>query len=108
MAWPVRAPVVLLLPPAAALKGMRADRTRCVFACLPLRCADKARDRRTGEVVALKKLRMERERDGEYWRWWVGGRAASAALRSCTSQQPCRLSPLVPSHHPHATWQACR
>ena len=26
--------------------------------------ADKARDRKTGEVVALKKLRMDRERDG--------------------------------------------
>jgi len=26
--------------------------------------ADKARDRSTGEVVALKKLRMDRERDG--------------------------------------------
>jgi hypothetical protein len=26
--------------------------------------ADKARDRNTGEVVALKKLRMDRERDG--------------------------------------------
>ncbi len=26
--------------------------------------ADKARDRSTGEVVALKKVRMERERDG--------------------------------------------
>ena len=25
----------------------------------------KARDRRTGEIVALKKLRMDRERDGE-------------------------------------------
>ena len=35
---------------------------------LVLRCephaADKARDRRTGELVALKRLRMERERDG--------------------------------------------
>ena len=27
--------------------------------------ADKARDKRTGELVALKKLRMEREREGE-------------------------------------------
>ena len=27
--------------------------------------ADKARDRSTGEVVALKKVRMDRERDGE-------------------------------------------
>lgn len=27
--------------------------------------ADKARDRTTGEIVALKKVRMERERDGE-------------------------------------------
>lgn len=27
--------------------------------------ADKARDKRSGELVALKKLRMERERDGE-------------------------------------------
>lgn len=26
--------------------------------------ADKARDRTTGEIVALKKVRMERERDG--------------------------------------------
>lgn len=26
---------------------------------------DKARDRNTGEYVALKKLRMDRERDGE-------------------------------------------
>jgi len=25
----------------------------------------KARDRRTGDIVALKKLRMDRERDGE-------------------------------------------
>lgn len=30
----------------------------------PATCADKARDKRTGELVALKKLRMERERDG--------------------------------------------
>ncbi len=26
--------------------------------------ADKARNRKTGEIVALKKLRMDRERDG--------------------------------------------
>jgi hypothetical protein len=31
--------------------------------------ADKARDRRTGEIVALKKLRMDRERDGEQHGW---------------------------------------
>ena len=28
--------------------------------------ADKARDRTTGEVVALKKVRMEKERDGTH------------------------------------------
>ena len=27
--------------------------------------ADKARNRKTGEIVALKKLRMDRERDGK-------------------------------------------
>ena len=30
----------------------------------PSRKADKARDRRTGELVALKRLRLARERDG--------------------------------------------
>ncbi len=27
--------------------------------------ADKARNKKTGEIVALKKLRMDRERDGK-------------------------------------------
>lgn len=27
-------------------------------------CADRAKDKRTGEIVALKKVRMDRERDG--------------------------------------------
>jgi len=41
---------------------------------VPSPCADKARDKRTGELVALKKLRMERERDGELaWVQLVGG-----------------------------------
>lgn len=35
-----------------------------VLKCL-LCVTDKARDRQTGEYVALKKLRMDRERDGE-------------------------------------------
>ena len=30
----------------------------------PTDTADKARNRKTGEIVALKKLRMDRERDG--------------------------------------------
>ena len=30
----------------------------------PCGSTDKARDRTTGEIVALKKLRMDRERDG--------------------------------------------
>lgn len=46
-----------------------AHRLQLSPACLswpavPCSAADKARDKRTGELVALKKLRMERERDG--------------------------------------------
>lgn len=35
------------------------------FPDLSFRLADKARNKKTGEIVALKKLRMDRERDGK-------------------------------------------
>ena len=52
--------------------------------------ADKAKDRRTGELVALKRLRMERERDGG----WEGG-----GLRRATRSKPnARFSPVLFLH----------
>ena len=48
----------------------------------------KARDRRSGDVVALKKLRMDRERDGiETLLFMHQGLAAADAVQHCLSNQ---------------------
>lgn len=57
---------------------------------LKLLAADKARDRRTGEIVALKRLRMERERDGQYQH--VSSRSSLAVKEN---QRPCFLAAAV-------------
>lgn len=63
--------------------------------------ADMARDKRTGELVALKKLRMERERDGG----WMGvcvrcGSGSAVPCGSAADPSPCGP--------PRPAPQACR
>jgi hypothetical protein len=65
---PLCAAAACLLPPlsGARLPGWSLAPTTAPPQPPVLACpADKARDKRTGELVALKKLRMEREREGE-------------------------------------------
>lgn len=59
--------------------------------------ADKARDKRSGEVVALKKLRMERERDGVSPCSVPPGATAAAAHDATLLQWPVVF-----------LWQPCR
>lgn len=58
--------------------------------------ADKARDKRTGELVALKKLRMERERDGApdssgSREWWPAPATSSGLLSAPAAADSIRL-----------------
>lgn len=55
---------VVCKPPFKLFTGWCLPAHTCSWRAEGLACADKARNRETGEVVALKKVRMERERDG--------------------------------------------
>ena len=54
--------------PECTDSGCAADPAWSLYPCqTTVDTADKARNRKTGEIVALKKLRMDRERDGKFF-----------------------------------------